>query len=631
MLSTKPSYIPGRPAAESPPLKHYRSSQPRGVAGEYVRSLTEPGGLVVDLFCQGPRFVEEAVDAGRRVLGFSVNPLLLHAARVGLIPVDLRALKAAFTRLADSTKGDKPLGSHLSSLYRTRCPACRTSGVAEWFAWNRDRNQPFEKAVRCQHCGDVQIGRVDRDDVALAESFAPRGLPYYYALDRAAPLDHPARRRAAELVDCYTPRNLSALMDLSRRVENVEARGVRRGLMALLVECFDHCSKLHPHGEDRPRPRTLRVPVRYLERNVWLCFEDGLSTIEWAQSSSAGPETEDVEALVRGSRVGYALIARASRDVGEILPVESVDLVLVDPPPPDGVFWALSALWAAWLWNRTDSRAMRPFLRRRRFDWHWHWHALREALSAVGPRIDDRGHLVMLFAASDQTMVESACLAAAAAGYRLGAWGYTPEVGYRLAWRWRGINGRQQDAAEGLEEKIVAEAGKAALCALRQRGEPTSELLLHASAYTSLAERSLLASAAVQDQDPSPMNSVSDAVDRGLGAVQMVELVGDGKQDINRRWLLDPPDTTDTLSDRVELLARELLAERLVWHESDLVNAIYTHLPGMLTPDLSLAQACVASYSVDEGEEVRLRPEDDLERRRLEVEEVDHDLVALGR
>jgi len=634
-MPKRPFFIPGLPAASDPPLVAYRPPQPVGAAREYVRRLTARNGLVVDLFCQGPRFVGEALEVGRRVLGFSVNPLLLHAARLGLAPLDQEALRVGFTQLADSPRADEPLGSYLPSLYRARCPACQTTGTAEWFAWRRDVDRPFEKAVRCSRCGGVRTGPTDRDDVALAQSFASRGLPYYYALDRAAPLTrqarHPARERAADLVSCYTPRNLSALMDLSRRVAGMKAaQSVRIGLMALLLDCFDRCSKLYPYGEDRARPRTLRIPVRYLERNVWLCLEEGLSSLLQRPISASVPETEDVTGLIQGDADGYALVASAARDIGEILPIRSVDLVLVDPPRPDGAFWALSALWVAWLWTASDARAMRPFLRRRRFDWHWHWQALREALRTVGPRLTDTGFLAMLFSEADPAMLRSVCLAATGAGYCLRAWGYAPEVGYRLAWRWEGSDRSELTAVEGLETDAAHEAEGATSSALRHRGEPSSKLLLHAAAYARLVDRGLMRPITALGQGVSPMDVVADAIDRGFATAPIVELVQGAKQRPRPWWLLDPPETEETLADQVELLVRQMLAERLVWLEDDLINAVYARCRGMLTPDLTLVSVCVASYGLRDGREIRLRPEDDFERRRDEIEVIGKDLAALG-
>ncbi len=631
-MSQRSAFIPGRPGTVAPPLAPYRPQQPLGAARGYVRDITPSSGLVVDLFCQGPQFVREAVDLGRRALGFSVNPVLLRAARIGLAPPDPEALSAAFTHLADSPKGDVALSTHLLSLYRTRCPVCEADGVAEWFAWNRDRDRPFEKAVRCSQCGELQIGPADADDVALAQSFAPRALSYYYALDRAAPLDDPVRERAAELVECYTRRNLSALMDVGRRVEGTEAsESVRTALEGLLLDCFDRCSKLHPHDEDRPRPRTLRIPVRYLERNVWRCLEERLSTYTAHVDEVVPTETRDVEGLIGGTGEGYALVAQAARHVDQILPRASVDLFLVDPPRPDGVFWALSALWTAWLSRSGEARAVRPFLRRRRFDWDWHCRAFQDVLRVAGPLLQERGRLVMLFAERAESLLQSVCIAASKAGFRLEGWGYAPEVGHRLTWSWEGPVRSPRTADAHLRQELRAEVGSAVTETLRRRGEPSSESLLQAAAHTHLARRGLLRIAAEPESDVSARQFVAEAVELGFGDVPMARLARDTPQQDDGWWLRGPRESDAPLADRVENLVRELLSERLAWVDSELINAIYGRFSGVLTPDVTLVETCLSSYGVHDGSEVRLRPEDDFEQRCREMETVSQQLASLGR
>jgi hypothetical protein len=629
-MPKRSQFFPGRPAAPRRPLARYRPHQPVGAVADYVRALTAPGDLVLDLFCQGPTFVKEAFKAGRRAVGFSINPLLLVAARLGLVHLDRQALTSAFTMLADSLKGDKPLQSHVLSLYRSTCPVCDTPGVAEWFAWDRDLDYPFEKAVRCHRCGEVQVGPANKEDTALAHSIAPRGLAYYYALDRAAPPNHPARDRATELVDCYTPRNLSALMDLNRRLEGLEvAPGVKLALIAVLVDCFDRGSRLYPYGEDRPRPRTLRIPVRYLERNVWFSFEDGLSNLRVGQIPSLAAEAEDAGSLVRGDSDGYALVARAARAIRDLVAPASASLIFVDPPCPDGVFWALSALWATWLWSSPEAQAMRPFLARRRFDWDWHWRALRKALRVVGPCLTTEGSLVILSAPSDGPLLESVCLAASSAGYGLRAWGYTPETGYRLIWHWEGPHPPRSFDVDALKQEMVDSAERAVFRTLSKRGEPTPRSLLVAAEHTSLVEEALLPSLAAMEDDLSAVTFAVGAVDQGFDAAPVAELRQEGTEAL--WWLSDPPKGMDTLADRVEATVRSLLAERPVWAENDLINAVYARFPSMLTPDLTLVGVCVESYGVRDREDIRLRPEDDQHRRHHEVERVREDLITMGR
>ena len=633
-------FIPGRSGSPPGPLTRYRPAQPIRAAGAYVKALTQPNDLVVDLFCQGPTILRETVAAGRRALGFSVNPLLLIAAQLGLRQLDTDHLKASFTRLADAPKGDMPLYRHMSLLYRSTCPKCGASGTAEWFAWDRQRDRPTRKAVCCPRCAGIEEGPTDNEDVEAAHRIPARGIAYFYALDRAAPLQHPAREQTAELVGLYTPRNLSALMDLSMRLEELEVdEEARIALTAAMIDCFDTGSSLDPYGETRPRPRTLRVPAQYIERNVWLCLERQLSGLMREYTLPSVPRAEGVEALLRGERAAYALIGLPARNMREVVPPGSVALILTDLPRPDAVFWALSALWANWLWETPAARALRPLLRRRRFDWHWHWRVLRSALAAAGPLLSPEGYLVTLFTEPDGMLLASVCLATSGAGYVPAGWGYCPEVGHRLVWRWKP---RSAEASQLIDAPGVAAlpgiltraATEATLSTLQGRGEPTSERLLRAGAYAALAEQNLLSRAA--NVSGAGLSLASDALRHALDAAPITRIAHSEKSEEALWWLqqtsqLDVTEAEPPLADRVEAKTWELLATQSVWELEELINAVYACFQGPLTPDLALVQICIDSYSVNLGAERQLRPEDNPPRRTAEINALRGDLAKLGR
>lgn len=166
-------------------------------------------------------------------------------------------------------RGKTMLRQHVMNLYATRCPTCNKEAVAEWFIWDRDEARPVQKHVRCVACKTDSTGPTDEADVVAALKFEPRGMAYYFALERAAPdaSDVEARERAAAVVEAYTARALAALADLLRKYDSVSDAD-QSSLRLLLLTAFEAGLALHSAEEERPRPRSLKIPPRFIERNV---------------------------------------------------------------------------------------------------------------------------------------------------------------------------------------------------------------------------------------------------------------------------------------------------------------------------------------------------------------------------
>lgn len=639
-------FVPGRSEAAQGPLARYRPPALAGVAALYIRQCTEPGALVLDLFCQGPTFLREAVQAGRRAVGANANPIYLLIAGLGLEGAPPH-LDAALTRLADTPKERSagrsiPLYRHILSLYSSRCPTCGERGTAEWFAWDREARYPYAKAVRCSRCGRSLEGPTDEADIIAARRLDRRGFAYYFALDRVAPLGHPLRSRAGELVDLYTPRNLSALVDILVRLEGMDMeRPVRAALQGALLETMDRATSLDPHGDERPRPRLLRPPARFLERNVWYLLEEAVARApDWAREPvRRAPNLKD---LLADSTPAYTLLPLPAREVARHLAPGTVSLILADPPRPDGVFWALSALWAGWLWESPASRALRPLLGRRRLEWEWHQEALYTALSAVGPLLTPDGYLVLLFAEPDEHLVASACQAASAAGYDLLGWGASTEVGCRLVWRWvrQDHPGRSPAGTEADAETLPAPLSGARASDLRPpqeqpldslpqtiaetiretlriRAEPTPRFLLLTAVHAELARH----------RWNGPFGEMAQAIRRGWESLKLEALETDlfWLPDLDTRHLGSP------LADRVEETIRSLLIGGSPWTTDALLLALYRVLNGPLTPEPSLVLLCMHSYGLEANGLWRLREEDEPNRRAEELDALRHDLEELGR
>jgi hypothetical protein len=183
-----------------------------------------------------------------------------------------------------------------------------------------------------------------------------------------------------------------------------------------------------------------------------------------------------------------------------------------------------------------------------------------------------------------------------------------------------------------LERELVAVAVDAAVSAVRERGEPAAWMLLNASVYTELVRQGLLVrAAAVAQGGPQPFPFVEDAVRQALLVAPLVKLAEREEMEGTLWWLAEPRRAAEPLSERVELLVRDLLLQQPVWSLEELMDAIYARFSGSLTPDLALVRVCIASYSAQDGQALRLRSEDDPQRRAAELEAVRDGLVALGK
>jgi DNA-directed RNA polymerase subunit M/transcription elongation factor TFIIS len=631
-------FTPGEPILPGPPLAPYRPTTPGGALAPYLEAYTQPGDLVIDLFCQGSALIHETVRAGRRALGLNVNRALLLAASVGLTDVERRQVEAAFTRLANARKGTQTLQEHVQGLYRTTCPACGAATVAEALIWARDEDAPVAKRYHCTGCDDAGTAPANEADRTAAH-FEPRGLSYWLLLDRAAPADAPYRERMAALLDLYTPRNLSALNDLLLKSDALElSLPVRRTLDALLLDTLDQATSLRPPDAPLSRPRRPRRPARYVEANVWQLFEHALQT--WRETTLLPtPRAPTLDALLSHTPnlpISTHLLPLSARQAGRDLPPACAALIVADPPRPDLTLWRLTALWSHWLWGRAAGAPLAPFLDRRWLSHDKFWRGVRGALRAVAPLLRPGGRLVALFADEDPTVLESLALAAAGAGYELTGWGARlPEM--RLVWRVGAKTRSPPVEADRLSRAVAERAADASLEALRARGTPTTWPVLHSAIYADLAESGLLAHAAALPEDVESLALLSGSIRSALDGAPLRQISSSPArgQTETHFWWLDQAlesEAAAPLSDRVELAVAHILRDVLAVSEAELQRRVCAHFPGPQTPSAHLVRLCLFSYGDEHAPgHWRLRVEDDFEARVAETDAVIADLADLGR
>lgn len=616
----------GRPPPRSGPLARFLPPLEAGTARRALSLGGPQDAWVLDPFGVSPRLTVELAAGGIPVVTACNNPVTRFILEGTAQPIPVADLRTGLARLATAPKDNVRLERFILDLYLTTCSQCKALVPAERFIWDRDQALPVVRTYSCPQCGhaaDESTTTADRD---LAASHARRGLQHALALEQLSSAGDSDREHAEAALAVYPGRAVFALITLVSKSAALDLEPpIRRAVDALLLSVFDATNALWSYPEGRIRPRQLTASPHFVEWNAWRALEKAVA--EWDLPAADVPL--DVWTAGAEPQPGrLAVFAGPSRDLAGTLAHGQVRHILTVLPRPNQAYWTLSALWAAWLWGREAAAPIRVVLRRRRYDWAWHASALRAAMAGLAPVMADEVHLTALLPESEPGFVAAACLGFDAAGFEMTGVAVRAEEGQAVL-RWK----RRTGSLTAVEaDTLVEDMKRPARQVIETRGEPTPYACLHAAAWGALASDGLLAPL-LQAEEARSLTLLNDRFETVLGDRRTFVLFGAGAEaEIGRYWLADPATAGVPLADRVEeVVFDQLQAGGSVAEEEVEVEAC-RRLPGWLTPDRRLIQACLRSYAVpgDEAGSWRLRAEDEPATRARDLEEVIRLLHAIG-
>ena len=616
----------GRPPTRPGPLARFLPPLEVGTATRALPLCEPPDAWVLDPFGASPRLVVELVRAGTGVLTACNNPVTRFVLEGAAQPIPASDLRTALARLGTASKDSTRLEHFLLDLYQTACSRCKAPVSAERFIWDREAQIPVVRRYTCPQCGhggDESTTPADREQAA---GYARRGLQQALALEQLAPAGDPDREHAEAALAVYPGRAVFALITLTSKLGSLDLEpGIQRAAEALLLSAFDATNALWGFPEGRTRPRQLTASPHFVEANGWRALERAVD--EWS-FESPGVEVDVWPHAGEPAAGRLSLFAGPSRELAGTLERGQVQRVLTVLPRPNQAYWTLSALWAAWLWGRGSAAPIRVALHRRRYDWAWHASALRTALSSITPALSEDAQVVALMPEAEPGFVAAAALGFDAAGFEMTGQAMRAEEGQAVL-RWvRGVHPATAVDAAALTPLMT----RAARQVVEARGEPSPFSCLHAAAWGMLAQERQLAPL-LQAEEARALTLLNDRFEKSLADKRTFVHFGAGAEaEVGQYWLADPATAGDPLADRVEVLVVEQLRLAEALAEEQLEAEACRSLPGLLTPERRLVQACLRSYAVEEepGAAWRLRPEDDPPTRAHDQEEIAHLLKEIG-
>ncbi|MBI4731736.1 MAG: hypothetical protein HY781_06355 [Chloroflexi bacterium] len=621
------AFLPGDETGDSRPLARFLPPIPGGVGAAFLTRHAVSGEWVLDPFGAAPSLAVEMARFGKNVLVAVNNPVTRFLLELAATPPSVEELRAALSDLAATRKGEERLETHLQSLYLTDCAKCQRQIPAEAFIWEKGASVPSGRLYQCP-CGESgEFPASEADQARALRIAATDSLHRARALERVAAPDDPDRPYAEQALECYLPRAVYALIAIVNKLDSFSLdlpKERRRALLALVLAACDEASALWPHPTERPRPKQLAVPPRFLEKNVWLALERAverwgsetpIQTSDWAAAFPAGG-SQPVQSGTGGVYVFEGPVRLLVPALKAIPPAAVVSAL----PRPNQAFWSLSALWAGWLWGRAATAQFKSVLRRRRYDWNWHTAALYAALKNISPHLPLNTPLFALLPEPEPAFLSAALLAAAGAGFDLDGLALrTRGDAVQIAWRRRAFLRDEKEPPE-IDPQAVKDALEACL---GSRGEPVPYLYLHAAGLAAMAaDRSLR----WREEAVSALNAPLQAALAGPGFFHHSE--SDNAE--TGLWGLSDWDAIETLPDKVEIALIHYLQKNPGAAFRDLEIALNAEFPGLLTPSLGMLRAVLASYAEENDGGWTLRPEDAPNARRADLDSAVQTLTTLA-
>lgn len=624
-------YLPGNSPPPEIPLARYLPPLPGGIAADWLVEHLPRGSFILDPFGAAPHLAVEAARAGYPLIVAANNPILHLLLEISAHPPTTAQAQATLAALASAPVRQERIEPLIRSLYETTCPRCNLAAEAEAFLWLRHASAPHARLLRCPHCGAAGEFPITGEDLERAARHAAGGLHHARALERVAPLDDPLRAAATEALAVYPPRAVYGLMTLVNKLDGLLIPEDQRLLLrALLLAAFDAGNTLWPRPTERERPRQLTVPPQYRENNLWLAMEQAAA--QWvALESGAAPLPVTHWPELPPPEGGICIFEGRIKELSEALAAHEIGAVVSALPRPNQAFWALSALWAGWLWGHQAVHGLRGVLQRQRFDWRWHTSALQAAFKSLAESLPAVTPYFCLIGEAEPGFISAAMLAAAQAGLEPGGVALRERSALaQIVWQQPASPRAATGAAARADSDLAL--GQALQEALRSRAEPATYLWMHTTGLAALLADPACASPLTTSD---PFGELQNALKTALeGQPLFVRYGGSDKNWQSGLWWLafPPPGALTSLSDQVERAVVRALLTQPAWSAAALDAQVCRQFPGLLTPEAELIRVCLDSYGEQQPTSGlwQLREAESPAQRRSDLVEMEGVISRLG-
>src|SRR3989338_419737 len=313
-------------------LHKYWSRKPWFVIDQYVDKYSKKGHLVLDPFCGSGIIGLQSVLAGRKFIGYDLNPFAVFLAQNSL---DIDHNSDSFDE--EFGKIEKAVSEKIMKLYKVK------NKYILYTILVKKNGKNYNAVIANENFRNKDKVTLSKNDLEPTVRF-PKDLKYP---DKDFPnkfyKDRFSYKGVKKVSDMFTKRNLLSLALLYNAIRDLPLKH-RNSFMLAFTNTLLHVSKLKAENVRPLGVNNFWIPDDFIEENVWWRFVDRVDNVKMAKVVISEKASRN-----KVSSPVSKIYNKSSLKMTEIKP-SSVDYLITDPPYGDTIQYSeLSYIWNCWL------------------------------------------------------------------------------------------------------------------------------------------------------------------------------------------------------------------------------------------------------------------------------------------
>jgi hypothetical protein len=338
------------------------AKKPSNITSLIIKELTRNNEIILDPFVGSGITFHEAIKLKRKCIALDINKLAIFITKTCSRAHNRNNYLDNFNKivynLENNIYGKEKFP--IPDLYLTRCPKCGKFGQLSYMVY--DNEEPIWLRLYCSHEGkikNIKKKELDRQDYDLLNKIEEINIPFWFPDDTLIENSRINITNQLQINQLFTKRNLITLSIINEEISKVPDSPEKELLKLTFSNILRKSSKLI--GTKGGLSIGYWIPKKNRkENNPLLQFKKAKKKIlrNWEYMKESGNNLslgEKFDDFYKDDTINGIIKQYPVQYIDKLLPPNSVDLVLTDPPYGDNVpYLEVSSLWNSWLKLRPD-------------------------------------------------------------------------------------------------------------------------------------------------------------------------------------------------------------------------------------------------------------------------------------